>query len=131
MDMSKRVTAEGISIFVKSVCMYLFITLFGDRMGLLAFALAQMVYCIILLFSYAFSFRHDNIKDIFTVKTLGDSMVLSEHKSDLKEFSLVCIVKFVLTEGQKIIIFAFRDFVSDTYQLINHIRILQCRQNSV
>jgi len=38
--MTKRVKAEGASIFVKSVCMYLFITLFGDKMGLLAFALA-------------------------------------------------------------------------------------------
>jgi surface polysaccharide O-acyltransferase-like enzyme len=40
MDMTKRVKAEGASIFVKSLCMYIFISLFGDRMGLLAFALA-------------------------------------------------------------------------------------------
>ena len=38
--------------------------------------------------------------------------VLAEHKADLKEFALVSIVKFVLTEGEKFIIFAFRDFVS-------------------
>jgi len=68
-----------------------------------------------LLSMYAYSFRQENIKDLFKLKPIGDSWVLPQHKSDLKEFSLVCIVKFVLTEGEKFIIFAFRDFVSDTY----------------
>jgi len=67
-----------------------------------------------LLLMYAYSFREDNIKDLFSLKSLDGSWVLPEHRSDLKEFSLVCIVKFVLTEGEKFIIFAFRDFVSDT-----------------
>ena len=51
---------------------------------------------------------------LYTVRNIhgSQSRVLQEHKSDLKEFSLVCIVKFVLTEGEKFIIFAFRDFVS-------------------
>ncbi len=40
--------------------------------------------------------------------------VLPEHKADLKEFAFVSIVKFVLTEGEKFIIFAFRDFVSSS-----------------
>jgi hypothetical protein len=50
---------------------------------------------------------------LYTVRNINESesRVLQEHKSDLKEFSLVCIVKFVLTEGEKFIIFAFRDFV--------------------
>ena len=54
------------------------------------------------------------MNELFTVKTFEgtDEKVLAEHKGDLKEFSLVCIVKFVLTEGEKFIIFAFRDFVS-------------------
>lgn len=47
-----------------------------------------------------------NIKDKETEIT-----ILPEHKRDLKEFSLVSIVKFVLTEGEKFIIFAFSDFV--------------------
>lgn len=38
--------------------------------------------------------------------------VLPEHKSDLMEFSKVSIVKFILTEGEKFIIFAFYEFVS-------------------
>ena len=38
--------------------------------------------------------------------------VLPEHKKDLKEFSLVCVVKFILTEGEKFIIFAFSSFVT-------------------
>lgn len=38
--------------------------------------------------------------------------ILPEHRADLREFSLVCIVKFILTEGEKFIIFALRDFVS-------------------
>jgi hypothetical protein len=71
-----------------------------------------------LLGMYAYSFRNENIKNLFKVQAIGkDQLVLPEHKSDLKEFSLVCIVKFVLTEGQKFIIFAFREFVSDTYHL--------------
>lgn len=37
--------------------------------------------------------------------------ILPEHKADLWEFTLVAIVKFVLTEGEKFIIFAFRPFV--------------------
>jgi hypothetical protein len=69
-----------------------------------------------LLAMYVYSFRNENIKSLFKVQALGkDQLVLPEHNSDLKEFSLVCIVKFVLTEGQKFIIFAFREFVSDTY----------------
>lgn len=47
------------------------------------------------------------IKIIFTY-------VLPEHKRDLKEFSLISVVKFILTEGEKFIIFAFSDFVSIT-----------------
>ena len=44
--------------------------------------------------------------------TTGEQVsVLQEHKNDLKEFALVSVVKFVLTEGEKFIIFAFRDFV--------------------
>ena len=42
--------------------------------------------------------------------------VLPEHKADLKEFAFVSIVKFVLTEGEKFIIFAFRDFVSTSWK---------------
>ena len=38
--------------------------------------------------------------------------MLPEHKSDLMEFSKVSIVKFILTEGEKFIIFAFNEFVS-------------------
>jgi hypothetical protein len=53
-----------------------------------------------LLATYAYSFSKENIKNIFKVQALDkDQLVLPEHKSDLKEFSLVCIVKFVLTEG--------------------------------
>lgn len=60
-----------------------------------------MVYCTILLGMYAYSFRNENLKNLFIVQALGKDqlLVLPEHKSDLKEFSLVCIVKFVLTEG--------------------------------
>jgi hypothetical protein len=53
-----------------------------------------------LLAMYAYSFRNENIKNLFKVEAIAkDKLVLPEHKSDLKEFSLVCIVKFVLTEG--------------------------------
>lgn len=36
--------------------------------------------------------------------------VLPEHKEDLNQFALVSIVKFVLTEGEKLIIFALNEF---------------------
>jgi len=59
-------------------------------------------------------------KPDFTVRKIKDAKgdtvsVLGEHKADLKEFALVSIVKFVLTEGEKFIIFAFRDFVTPHY----------------
>jgi hypothetical protein len=37
-------------------------------------------------------------------------LVLEEHKKDLTEFSYVCIVKFVLTEGEKLIISTMQSF---------------------
>ena len=40
-------------------------------------------------------------------------LVLTEHKKDLKEFTFVSIVKFILTEGEKFIIFAYNDFGLD------------------
>jgi hypothetical protein len=83
--------------------------------GLLAFALAQIVYCMMLFCLYLYLFRkEENLNELFSIKKIEDNKmrVLPEHKSDLKEFTLVCIVKFVLTEGEKFIIFALRDFVS-------------------
>lgn len=115
LDLQNRVKAEGIAIFAKSVSLYLFLTL---DIGLLAFALAQIVYCMVLISMYSYLFRNENIlKELFAVVQIQDdgSKVLLEHKIDLKEFSLVCIVKFVLTEGEKFIIFAFRDFVSSSF----------------
>ncbi len=41
----------------------------------------------------------------------GGGRVLREHKEDLKEMTKISVVKFVLTEGEKFIIFAFREFV--------------------
>ena len=112
LDLQNRVKAEGIAIFAKSISLYMFIML---EIGLLAFALAQIIYCSALITMYVILFRNeDNFADLFSVKKIegNSTRVLQEHKSDLKEFSLVCIVKFVLTEGEKFIIFAFRDFVS-------------------
>lgn len=64
---------------------------------------------------YRYQFRSDPLSTYYSVKEVTEHRknvkVFQEHKNDLREFSLVCIVKFVLTEGEKFIIFAFRDFV--------------------
>ena len=65
---------------------------------------------------YRYLFRGQTDTAFYSVEqvktTTGEKVsVLQEHKNDLKEFALVSVVKFVLTEGEKFIIFAFRDFV--------------------
>lgn len=118
LDLQNRVKAEGAAIFAKSISLYMLIML---DIGLLAFSLAQIIYCGVLITMYFILFRNeDNFGDLFSVKKIenNSTRVLQEHKSDLKEFSLVCIVKFVLTEGEKFIIFAFRDFVSYKFSIL-------------
>lgn len=118
LDLQNRVKAEGFAIFAKSISLYMLIML---DIGLLAFSLAQIIYCGVLITMYFILFRNeDNFGDLFSVKKIenNSTRVLQEHKSDLKEFSLVCIVKFVLTEGEKFIIFAFRDFVSYKFSIL-------------
>jgi len=62
-------------------------------------------------------FKNEKLTNLYHIEPIilerRPQKVLPEHRADLKEFSLVCIVKFVLTEGEKFIIFAFRDFVSN------------------
>jgi hypothetical protein len=115
MEMSYRVKSEGIAIFFKSVLLYLFLRC---DLKLLSFALAQLVYCLILLgmYRHLFSQGGNGSSLLYTVQAFMDKegrsvAVLKEHKDDLREFSLVAVVKFVLTEGEKFIIFALRDFV--------------------
>ena len=83
---------------------------------LLSFALAQLAYSLVLLVMYMYQFRQENLAKYFQVQPIVHKRrqvsVLQEHQRDLQEFTLVCLVKFVLTEGEKFIIFAFRDFVS-------------------
>jgi hypothetical protein len=98
-----------VAIFSKSVSLLGLLLL---DLKLLSFALAQVAYCLVLLGMYSYLDKPD-----FSVRTIKDAKgqsvsVLAEHKADLKEFALVSIVKFVLTEGEKFIIFAFRDFVT-------------------
>jgi hypothetical protein len=38
--------------------------------------------------------------------------VLEEHVQDLVEFSKVCVIKFVLSEGEKLVIFYFTNSAS-------------------
>ena len=60
-------------------------------------------------------FGKEKIKKLYEIEPIiimrRPVNILPEHRDDLKEFSLVSIVKFVLTEGEKFVIFAFRDFV--------------------
>lgn len=56
--------------------------------------------------------------------------MLPEHKQDLSQFTLVSIVKFVLTEGEKLIIFAFNDFnmeVQAEFGLVANLVSFVCR----
>lgn len=134
MDMSYRIKSEGLAIFFKSVLLYLLLRV--ADLQLMAFALAQLAYCLILLGMYRHLFREKDIAGLYKVCPVKDKegravSVLGEHKADLREFSLVAVVKFVLTEGEKFIIFAFRDFVSrNTYLARVCFRILTFRQSS-
>ncbi len=62
MDLQNRVKSEGLAIFVKSVSLYIFLHF---NLGLLAFSLAQITYCLMLLSMYSYFFRGENIKSLF------------------------------------------------------------------
>ena len=49
MDMTYRFKAEGLAIVAKSVLLYVFLMM---DLKLLAFALAYLVYCLVILFMY-------------------------------------------------------------------------------
>jgi Rft protein len=68
LDLQNRVKAEGVAIFAKSISLYLFIML---DIGLLAFALAQIVYCGVLINMYFVLFRkEEKFGYLYTVKNL-------------------------------------------------------------
>jgi len=67
---------------------------------------------------YYWGFREEEVGKMFKLqKVEGGVRVLKEHKEDLKELSMLSIVKFILTEGEKFIIFAFRDFVRNIHNI--------------
>jgi hypothetical protein len=128
MDLAYRVKSEGLAIFAKSATLYLLLLC---DLKLLSFALAQLIYCLVLLGMYRYQSLGEPLSKYYQVKKVTENRqnvrVFKEHKNDLWEFSMVCVVKFVLTEGEKFIIFAFRDFVSNFKMLTREYRGLQCR----
>lgn len=115
MDFTIRAKAEGAAVLVKTVAVFLFIR---QDLGLFAYALGQLLYSVTLFCLYR-ALVDNGILKYFTLEpiphqlTASDSKerhwlsgyVLSEHWTDLVEFSKVCLIKFVLTEGEKLAIF--------------------------
>lgn len=116
MEFQMRAKAESVSIFVKSVLIYYLIY---KGLGLLGYALAQIAYGIVLVSMYSFinSGPKSLISEYYTVKEVKtnfekgdkwyDKYILKDHMKDLAQFSQLCVLKFVLTEGEKIVIFYF------------------------
>ena len=117
MEFQMRAKAESVSIFVKSVLIYFLIY---KGLGLLGYALAQIAYGIVLVSMYSFinsGGEKGLINEYYTVKEVKtnfekgdkwyDKYILKDHMVDLAQFSQLCVLKFVLTEGEKIVIFYF------------------------
>ena len=110
MDFSVRAKSEGVAIFFKSVLVYLLV---WQGMGLLAYAIAQLVYSLILLSIYAI--QSGDVKQHFKLHNLPvkagaqslERYVLPQHQADLWNFTKVCVLKFIVSEGEKIMIFYF------------------------
>lgn len=134
MDMNFKIRAksESVAIFTKSVLIFVLIK-YG--WGLLGYAFAQLAYGLVLIFMYysqstddqIITIEHavgitskenddnsDHAKDVwsFTTQMISTMLrfednVLLQHYTDLIEFSKVCFLKFILSEGQNLMIVYF------------------------
>jgi len=117
MEFSMRAKAEGLSITVKTVLVYLLVF---KGWGLLAYAVSQVAYSLMLLAAYILLNKEEGVsyntmlRKSYSLCSLSSGgakgwadYVLPQHSEDLRGFTQVCILKFLLTEGEKIVIFYF------------------------
>jgi oligosaccharide translocation protein RFT1 len=74
----------------------------------MAYAIAQLLYSLVLFIQYS-RLAEGTMKEYFKFSKISEeefpqSLFIKEHLSDMNEFSRICALKFILTEGEKIVI---------------------------
>ena len=105
MDFSQRAKAESVAIFFKSISTYAFLYL---DFGLMAYSLAQIAYslCLLFIFARVSDLRMEQFKvvPIRSKKGILSNYLTVEDEEDLNHFTRICLLKFFLSEGEKIMI---------------------------
>jgi len=156
MDFTMRAKAEGAAIFIKSVLVYYLIR---EQLGLLAYALGEVTMNLVifviyftvkknklgqqqnqsslaLIYSQYFQMRPivteaKRNKDKGSYLSALGHFILPQHLQDLRQFTQLCFLKLILTEGEKIVIsFSKGDGVlqqAGEFGLISNLISIVCR----
>mmetsp|Transcript_19828 Transcript_19828/g.19454 ORF Transcript_19828/g.19454 Transcript_19828/m.19454 type:complete len:138 (+) Transcript_19828:491-904(+) len=109
LEVDSKVFVEGTSLFLRGVILYLLLFL---NLGLVAFGLAHMIYTLIMLALYLYKVsslklnkESYNLYTIEKVKLEKESVLyLDTHKSQLSQMSLIGFFRFILSEGENLVL---------------------------
>ena len=101
-EYEKKVYVEGTSLFIRGAVLF---GLLWFELGLLAFGLAHCIYTLVMLLMY--KFQTDEPVPLFSFKLikLEKSQVyyLDTHITQLTQMSLIGVFRFLLTEGENLV----------------------------
>lgn len=109
LEFDSKVFVEGTSLFIRGVILCLFSYF---NFGLLAFGISHFLYTLIMFLLYLYKVSSLNLNNeeynlytIEKVKLEKESVLyLSEHKTQLSNMSFIGIFRFVLAEGENLVL---------------------------